>query len=144
MAAYHRFVTHVTCRLTAKNWDQLRNPTLGNRVSATFTFFPVLQVFNLSVSVYVGIYVPACAWLEALSDRLAVNFSFFAVVCCFPKLHIYAVSCSDVHFPHVIVCCYLSVLCRHRAVKRACACVCICAVLDSPSLLLCVKFRVVC
>ena len=118
------------------------------------------------MSVYVGIYVPACAWLEALSDRLAVDFSFCAVVCCFPKLHIYAVSCSDVHFPHVIVCCYLSVLCRHRAVKRTCVCVCvcvrvrvrvrvrvcvcvyvcicICAVLDSPSLLLCVKFRVVC
>ena len=23
-------MTHVTCRLTAKNWDQLQNPTLGN------------------------------------------------------------------------------------------------------------------
>jgi len=30
-------MTHVTCRLTAKNRDQLRNPTLGNRVWATFT-----------------------------------------------------------------------------------------------------------
>ena len=29
---------HVTCRLTAKNRDQLRNHTLGNRVWATFTF----------------------------------------------------------------------------------------------------------
>ena len=29
---------HVTCRLTAKNRAQLRNPTLGNRVWATFTF----------------------------------------------------------------------------------------------------------
>jgi len=27
---------HVTCRLTAKNRDQLRNPTLSNRVWATF------------------------------------------------------------------------------------------------------------
>jgi len=27
-------MTHVTCRLTAKNRDQLRNPTLGNRVWA--------------------------------------------------------------------------------------------------------------
>jgi len=27
---------HVTCKLTAKNRDQLRNPTLGNRVWATF------------------------------------------------------------------------------------------------------------
>ena len=32
------FVTHVTCRLTAKNQDQHRNHTLGNRVRATFTF----------------------------------------------------------------------------------------------------------
>ena len=31
-------MTHVTCRLTAKNRDQLRNPTLGNRVWATRTF----------------------------------------------------------------------------------------------------------
>ena len=26
------FMTHVTCRLTAKNQDQLRNPMLGNRL----------------------------------------------------------------------------------------------------------------
>jgi len=31
-------MTRVICRLTAKNRDQLRNPTLGNRVWATFTF----------------------------------------------------------------------------------------------------------
>ena len=31
-------MTHITCRLTAKNWDQLRSHTLGNRVWATFTF----------------------------------------------------------------------------------------------------------
>ena len=30
------FMTHVTCRLTAKNWDQLWNPTLSNRVWDTF------------------------------------------------------------------------------------------------------------
>ena len=29
----------VTGRLTAKNRDQLRNSTLGNRVWATFTFY---------------------------------------------------------------------------------------------------------
>ena len=40
MAAYTAgFMTHVTCKLTAKNRDQLRNPTLGNRVWSTFTFF---------------------------------------------------------------------------------------------------------
>ena len=31
-------MTHDTCRLTAKNRDQLRNPALGNRLWATFTF----------------------------------------------------------------------------------------------------------
>jgi len=31
-------MTHVTYKLTAKNRDQLQNPTLGNRVWATFTF----------------------------------------------------------------------------------------------------------
>jgi len=40
MAAYTAgFMTHVACKLTAKNRDQPRNPTLGNRVWATFTFF---------------------------------------------------------------------------------------------------------
>jgi len=32
-------MTDVTCGLTAKNQDQLLNPTLGNRVWATFAFF---------------------------------------------------------------------------------------------------------
>ena len=31
-------MTHVTCRLTAKNRDQLQDSTLGSRVRATFTF----------------------------------------------------------------------------------------------------------
>jgi len=30
-------MAHVTCRLTAKNRDQLQDPTLGNRVWVTFT-----------------------------------------------------------------------------------------------------------
>ena len=39
MVAYTAgFTTHVTCRLTAKNRDQLRNTKLDNRVWATFTF----------------------------------------------------------------------------------------------------------
>jgi len=33
------FMTHVTCRLTAKNRDQLRNPRLGSRVWVSFTFY---------------------------------------------------------------------------------------------------------
>ena len=31
-------MTHVTCRLTAKNRDQLQNPTLSNRAWTTFIF----------------------------------------------------------------------------------------------------------
>ena len=31
-------MTHITCRLTANNWDRFRKPTLGSQVWATFTF----------------------------------------------------------------------------------------------------------
>jgi len=36
---------HVTYRLTAKNEDHLRNPTLGNRVWATF--FTIHRVYRV-------------------------------------------------------------------------------------------------
>jgi len=56
-------MTHVTCRLTAKNRDQLRNPTLGNRVWATFFTLPVMRpealCFRL-VRPSVCAYVRAC------------------------------------------------------------------------------------
>ena len=42
-----RVMTHVTCRLTTKNRDQLRNPTLGNRVLAIFTFL-LLIIYVIS------------------------------------------------------------------------------------------------
>jgi len=43
-------MTQVTCRLTAKNRDQLPNPTLGNRVWATFTFYLILLFTNRATS----------------------------------------------------------------------------------------------
>ena len=43
-------MTHVTCRLTARNWDQLRSPTLSNRVWATFTFLQLVTFMNHSQS----------------------------------------------------------------------------------------------
>jgi len=44
-------MTHVTCRLTAKNRDQLRNPTFGNRVWASFTLpFYVQNVIATTLS----------------------------------------------------------------------------------------------
>jgi len=36
-------MTHVTCRLTAKNRDQLRNLIIGNQVWAPFTFIRVVS-----------------------------------------------------------------------------------------------------
>ena len=42
-------MTHDTCRLTAKNRDQLRNPMLGNRVWATFTFLDPSQASDSDV-----------------------------------------------------------------------------------------------
>ena len=37
-------MTHITCMLTAKKRDQLRNPTLNSRVWASFTFLTVVYV----------------------------------------------------------------------------------------------------
>jgi len=45
-------MTHVTCRLTARNQNQLRNPTLGNRVWATFTFFLQEELANVNMAKY--------------------------------------------------------------------------------------------
>jgi len=60
-----RFMTHVTCRLTAKNRDQLRNPTLGNRLWATFTFtFRAEIVGCFSLSSCVG-----CSALNAVLQQ---------------------------------------------------------------------------
>ena len=42
-------MTHVTCRLTAKNRDQLRNFTLGNRVWASFLFYVEKERHTLHV-----------------------------------------------------------------------------------------------
>jgi len=43
MAAYRRVYDSRHLWLTAKNRDQLRNPTLGNRVWVTFTFTDMLS-----------------------------------------------------------------------------------------------------
>jgi len=47
-------MTHLTCRLTAKNRDQLRNPTLGNRVWATFTFLGSMYIIIIIDIIHIG------------------------------------------------------------------------------------------
>jgi len=61
-------MTHVTCRLAAKNRDQLRNPTLGNRVWATFTFLLSNAVTRLSVRLSVP-----CPELKNDASRVVVT-----------------------------------------------------------------------
>jgi len=75
-------MNHITCRLTAKNRDQFRNPTLGNRVRATFTFFinvrsgkPKAVVWCLSVFL-VFLAHPGCAKLWAFVLLLLLFFFF--------------------------------------------------------------------
>jgi len=65
----------VTCRLTAKNQDQLRNPMLGNRVWATFTFFTlIVSIFVVQIATKTKISWPSSA-LTHIS-------SLFATVIC--------------------------------------------------------------
>ena len=67
-------MTHVTCRLTAKNRDQLRNPTLGNRVWATFTFYYCYYYFGFFKIIIIIIDCKEksshCLCLNTFSDRL--------------------------------------------------------------------------
>jgi len=74
MVAYRRvYDSCVTCRLTAKNRDQLRSHTVSNRVWATFTFFtlyhhamdrghllPVTVTVRVFYSVLLSVFVLQC------------------------------------------------------------------------------------
>ena len=57
------FMTHVTCRLSAKHRDQLPNTTLGNRVRAAFTF----------------LYIRCDAAIKLLSMKIICVYSYGAV-----------------------------------------------------------------
>jgi len=63
-------MTHVTCRPTAKNQDQLRSHTLGNRAWASFTFF----IHNLA---YQGL--PAVDILNVIRNGAAAMRTFAAL-----------------------------------------------------------------
>ena len=60
---------HVTCRLTAKNRDQLRNHTLGNRVWAIFNVSQgSVQATHARCGYYVASITPV-SWRRAVSRR---------------------------------------------------------------------------
>jgi len=56
-------MTHVTCRLTAKNRDQLRNPTIGRQSRMGYLFY----LFSVSIRVSCRI---AAYWLLVLRIAL--------------------------------------------------------------------------
>ena len=65
-------MTHITCRLTVKNRDQLRNPTLGSRVWATCTFTCIVnKVKNQSAAWVEGW---ANVWTEYMTQQWRVVF----------------------------------------------------------------------
>jgi len=47
-------MTHITCRLTAKNRDRLRNPTLGNRVGLPLPFLRVVPLWAYLMPINAG------------------------------------------------------------------------------------------
>jgi len=47
-------MTHVTCRLTAKNRDQLRNPTLDSLYGLPLPFLPLLMTHRVKIDVTAG------------------------------------------------------------------------------------------
>ena len=72
MAAYRwvRFMTHVTCRLTAKNRNQLRNPSLGNRVWASFTFYvSVIGRYALTPFAQFSVVMPNYLYISSSCKR---------------------------------------------------------------------------
>ena len=59
---------HVTCRLTAKNRDQLRDPTLGNRLCMGYLNLSTHQTHNsCEYSIYPQYCVRACVVASAVS-----------------------------------------------------------------------------
>ena len=78
---------HVTCRLTAKNRDQLRNPTLGNRVWATFLTYnnPWRQILHLKLfmsqwNTCCGIRSISC-WIVHMTNAGVLTYVVFFTRC---------------------------------------------------------------
>ena len=89
MAAYRQFMIHVTCRLTAKNRDQFRNPiTLGNRVWTTFLCsFTPLQIWERSIVMSMSVCVCSCVSLFCMRAYFCGSIyesNLHQFVCMFP------------------------------------------------------------
>jgi len=67
MAAYAGFMAHVTCRMTAKNRDQLPNHTLGNQLWAVSS---VLDLLTAGPNKRPTFRAAAAIWISAAGPRL--------------------------------------------------------------------------
>ena len=126
-------MTHVTCRLTANNWDQLRNPTFGNRVWATFTFYPkgyiatagCTNVFVCMLSIWLcvgpcSVPIGLTQWLHWESRLRGIATAGARMCLCVSWLRCIAMAgCTDVFV------CVLAKVYSHGWVYR-CVCVCRC------------------
>ena len=66
-------MTHVTCRLTAKNQDQVQNPTLGNRVWASFLLTTVHHLYTVIAMPHQMHVVNRCSLLLEMLRDLTVG-----------------------------------------------------------------------
>jgi len=84
MAAYRRVYDSrdVTCRLTAKNRDQLRNPTLGNRVWATYLLFlrVYIKISDFLDVIKCSLSVVRCCYKTFLACWCTQGTKYYAVV----------------------------------------------------------------
>ena len=98
-------MTHVTCRLTAKNRDQLRNPTLCNRVWTTFTIYTARLVSACETDMH--LHLPFFAFFSALS------LYFFP----YPGSLLFSHSCThSCTFPSVTLTCCIKHFSRYTQV----------------------------
>ena len=106
-------MSHVTYRLTTKNWDQLRNPTFGSRVFATFTFFTSDYLLAFSVLAFSS----TCVFS-------APEMSLHSFINTLKPLPLTVFSKMQIGFTFLLPAHPGSP--RQRAVKRVCVCVCVC------------------
>ena len=116
-------MTQVTCRLTAKNRDQLRYPTLGNRVWATFLLTYLLtSVIALLVGRQEG--HPAC---KKLSGGLLVWLSVWSEVQTCTWCYYHSLSLASVKSRLVLPFWYqLTRVVPEKGPLNECVCVCVC------------------
>ena len=123
-------MTHVTCRLTAKNRYWLRNPTLGNRVWGCLFYHCAVSTFS-ALTLLVGRQEghPVC---KKLSGGVLAWLSVWSEVqtCIWPSgFHCHSLSLASVKSRLVLPFWYqLTRVILDKGPLNGCVCVCVCAI----------------